>query len=337
MKSLKRIVSTLLITALFLGGTDLFAFNVCLDRFLNFGRIVSYAEEIATQSEFKKKVPGTSDMKAWYVKCPESTSSVYFKDRNGSIQYRVYGKGSAGLGWYKADEYGDPTDPEIRTDTASPSEYMTDAPIQYRIYQSDEYTSAIWNAFYEAEPDFANEEKTELRKWYKADWDGTYKAPYLKKDEDNIYKVSGAWKLHRDGESSAIYYIAYGKILNDGEEGELQWFIFEDGVGLRYQATLSGATSLPYDGVIRGAVAKSGDSISLQNVTGYKTPSEGIKVTSDGQELSPKYSAKSWKLKNYSKKNGNYIETSMEYDALSSKLSEDSAHDNYNLKLYCYK
>jgi len=342
MKKMKGIVSAVLVLALCFTGTGVPGAFTGVGSLIP-GKMISYAEEasssqspVASGSEHQSFVFSTeSQIEAPDYYAKQGNNKAQYTDRNNEVQYRVYGTPEEGTtGWYVADEQYIPDERMI--EAGDDTEYRTLAPLQYSIYgETASKADNILQIFLDANPDFKDTASSGLASEYEMVWDAAYNAPYLVTDAKNVYQAKGAFALKRkaDGET-AIYYIAYGQIMNDGPEGSLQWFMFDKNTGYRYQFTYT-AGSLSR--TLRGAAATENAVIKAPvTLPGYRKP-EDHTLQGGGDSWTFTYEANEARLAVYSYDAKADKKTALTYDQSSVIADEDqAAHSGYALKYYCY-
>lgn len=274
-----------------------------------------------------------------------ATSSCFFTDRTGTIQYRIFGRISDVYGWYEADKDGNLAGDGILC--ATESDYLNYEPIEYQIVTT--VTEENWQEFYNidsnskyVETDGAGGKK--LREGYYSK-EAIASSDFL---SGYLYSAFNAFALKGDGDAP-ILYMAYGKVLNNGTpETENHWIIFDNAYTTYgylkpwYTYTVSCKSSAEGSALLdsyAGAVLLSGEkNVSpKKDITGYIKPTGAQTVSADKAEIVFTYTPVSYKIKNYSYDDGKtYLETNFDYDSEAKALNQDSAHTGYTLEAYKY-
>jgi len=287
----------------------------------------------ATPSEF---VPETENVEQVRYYSMVSVNHATYLDRNDIRQYRVYGTPYQGTtGWYPADTEYEPLKPMVMV--ATESEYMMSAPLEYELKSETEALQPeILKLFVDNNPEFANPQKTGLDTEYQMQWDGTYSTPYLSKDPDNlnVYQTFGAFALKRGAAGELpIYYIVYGRIINNEQEGEWQWFKFTAGTGTRYHFEVDAGS---FQKTIYGA-AEEGAQIAAPPVTAYTKPGNHT-LQSENESWTFEYTAHFVRLTVYSKDDKQVKTQRMDYDDPAAEIADENkpSHSGYGLKYYYF-
>ena len=283
----------------------------------------------ATASDYEGAIP-----KYYSPMSETATSSYVFKDRSGQTQYRVFGSTTieGTPTWFEADQFGEPAALPVAVTT--PSEYKEKAPIEYEI--AAEYTDAMWQAFYDANTIYSSGStgsKT-LRKEYTTKFNAGFSTSVLSYDEH--YDAFGAYEIKGLGEAP-IEYVAYGRKLNDGEPGEMDWLSFANNSVYTYTVKYvdeSGNVLSGYSDGIRGTVANSGSAtVDPIELTGYTKPASQT-VDTNGKNITFVYTAHTYTIKNFNYDKSKDEATEFTYDAAAEALMTGSAHSGYDLVAY---
>ena len=326
MKKLRRKISEILIAALCLASIPFMGMPALAE--IPFERLTaSDYDAVRTSSVYET-----------------ATSSCFFTDRTGAVQYRIFGRISDVYGWYEADKDGNLVEEGILC--ATESDYLNYEPIEYQIVTT--VTEENWQEFYNiasnsvyVESDGAGGKK--LREGYYS------KSDKVSSDVFSGYPYSAfnAYALTGDGDAP-ILYMAYGKVLNNGTpETENRWIIFDNAYAAYgyknpwYTYTVSCKSSAEGSALLdsyAGAVLLSGEkNVSpKKDITGYIKPTGAQTVSADKAEIEFAYTPVSYKIRNYSYDDGKTQETEFSYDANAKQLEADSAHTGYTLEAYRY-
>jgi len=343
MKKIKSIVCAVLILALCFGGNELS--SLCRAAgLIHAGGMTAYAGSGAPAAVKASPsfVPSDrTDIEFYEYYTEIENNKAQYKDRNGEMQYRIYGTPKNGTeGWYVADKNFKPVKPV--TAVIKNTEFMQSAPVKYSIYgPDDQETKDSMELFFDAHPEFRNGQEAELAEPYEMVWDDSYDEPYRKKDTEDVYGTKGAFILKQKTETAAIYYVAYGKIENNVTAGTDQWFLFEENTGCRYMYTYTAGL---FTGTMIGAVEElSGQIEAPASFAGYQKPDPHTLENNQSGNYSDTwaftYTANTSVLNTYS-----YGETGplaavkmadLVYDKPASATVQAS-HRGYKLKYYCY-
>ena len=273
-----------------------------------------------------------------------ATSSCFFTDRAGTVQYRIFGRISDVCGWYLADEDGKLAGDGILC--ATESDYLNYEPIEYQIVTT--VTEENWQEFYNIDSNSAYVESDgaggkKLREGYYSK-EAIASSDFL---SGYLYSAFNAFALTGDGDAP-ILYMAYGKVLNNGTpETENHWIIFDNAYTTYgylkpwYMYTVSCKSSAEGSALLdsyAGAVLLSGEkNVSpKKDITGYIKPTGAQTVSADKAEIVFTYEPVTYQIKNYSFDAGETKVTGFTYDASVKQLEADSAHTGYTLEAYRY-
>lgn len=170
------------------------------------GLVFTRVDNVATATEL-------IEIPDWYNQ-DEVNGCYSFEDRDGDIQYRVYGHyGNDKNAWF--EYYPESEDSEaIGLEVDLESEYADSAPLHYTLYDEADYTDEIWQKLYDQ---------------YKYISDSSIKS-FVEITADNYAydEELGVWSilLSSEDEDTAVRF-AYGKADND-KTAKDAWISFSD-------------------------------------------------------------------------------------------------------------
>lgn len=321
MKEIKTIISRILITALLIASMQ--------------GMVV-YADEEPEEPGFTIVVPTEAETPKYYATISESIA--YFKDRYGEEQYRIFGIASPSeteKRWYECDESGSSISVEP---IATLSEYNNIAPIEYKIYDLNNYEDNIWSSFFSTYPLYASQ--SEFREEYSTEQIADYSSEYMEYEDG--YDPFGVYAV-KNG-SDIVGYYAYGRILNGNGDSSDGWIDFTDYSGIiRYVLILKyqNGEYIGYsDGMIKSFPKGTADyTVTAEDIPGYKTPESAV-IESDMQKAEFTYNPITYTIKNKNSKSiaDDKLElTEFSYDEEFKPVETSSEHEGYILKAYKFK